>query len=195
MHQHKCSRCATMWEHGEEWDNSIPAHECPQCGAHQFRLHKLRGPTEARFDWPKLLLALEDPTPFARSTAIFAIEAATAEAHLVVPKLAQLALQDSEPMVRLAAVEALWRFGPKAIEALSAIAAALQDKRAEVRRAAALTLAEFGPAAIDSLPHLTDASLDRDPRVREAVANALTKIRSGNGLANGTGSIILSWSP
>jgi HEAT repeat protein len=167
-----------MWEHGEEWDNSIPAHECPGCGCHQFRVHKNRDPAEARFDWPKLLESLSDPAPFVRSTALFALEVANADAQLVVPKLAQVAVQDPEPMVRLAAVETLWRFGPEAIASWPAVAQALADRRAEVRRAAALTLAAFGPSAADAVPQLMSASHDGNPRVREAAITALSKIRS-----------------
>jgi predicted nucleic acid-binding Zn-ribbon protein len=43
MHQHKCSLCGTMWQHGEEWDKDMLAHECRACGCHQFRVFKPSG--------------------------------------------------------------------------------------------------------------------------------------------------------
>jgi HEAT repeat protein len=102
-----------------------------------MHLHRVRKPPAASFDWPALVQALADSSPFVRSTTIFALEVSAADPQLVVPRLVEAATRDSEPMVRLAAVEALRRFGPAAAAAVPGLLVVLQDPHAEVRRAAA----------------------------------------------------------
>jgi HEAT repeat protein len=124
-----------------------------------------------------LVQALADASPFVRSTTIFALDVAAADPQLVVPRLVEVATRDVEPMVRLAAVEALWRFGIAAASAVPAMAVMLRDPHAVVRRAAALTLHNLGAVAASALPALTTATRDTDGRVRAAAATALTRIQ------------------
>jgi HEAT repeat protein len=181
MHRHKCSLCGTIWEHGEEWDNDMRAHECGACGSHQFRLLIERRPeAPAPAARPALSEALASSKPFDRSTAVFSLETQTSEARGAMPRLLEMLSGDPEPMVRLAVVEALRRFGAEASGAVPALAGALQDGYAEVRRAAALTLGSLGPAAGVAQTALASSLHDVNPRVREAAAKALQTIQSSD---------------
>ncbi len=180
MHQHKCSLCGTMWQHGEEWDRDMLAHECRVCGCHQFRVFKLDGGQTAALPdqtYDKLVAAFASADPFVRSTTLFALNVGDRAARGVLPNLATMATADPEAMVRLAAVETLRRFGADAASALPALAQALADRHPEVRRAAALTLGDLGTAAQSALTALTGRLSDNHPRVRTVVAAALAKIR------------------
>jgi HEAT repeat protein len=182
MHQHQCSLCRTLWQHGEECDNDIAAHECPACGCHQFRIlkdsqaagaHPLGQGADAAGD---PLARLADHDWFVRATTAFALDASDADCQRVVPRLAQMVSQDPYPLVRLAAVEALWRLGPAARPAVGAVTRALVDPEAYVRRAAALTLGSLGSAAGAAVIPLTGSLSDSSPAVRDAAAAALRKI-------------------
>jgi predicted nucleic acid-binding Zn-ribbon protein len=187
MHRHKCSLCGTIWEHGEEFDNDLRAHECASCGSHQFRLLIERRPEagQAKSARPALGEALGSAKPFDRSTAVFSLDMHSAEARGVLPRLLEMVSSDPEPMVRLAVVEALRRLGAEASgaeagEVVPVLAGALQDGYAEVRRAAALTLCSLGPAAGVAQATLTRSLSDVNPRVREAAAQALQTIQSSD---------------
>jgi HEAT repeat protein len=187
MHRHKCSLCGTIWEHGEELDNDMRAHECGTCGSHQFRLLIERRPEAAPAQSVKSALgeALSDAKPFVRSTTVFSLDMQSAEARGAMPRLLEMVSGDPEPMVRLAVVEALRRVavegsGGGAGEAVPALAGALQDGYGEVRRAAALTLGSLGPAAGAAQAALTRSLSDVNPRVREAAAKALQAIQSSD---------------
>ena len=180
MHQHKCSLCGTIWQHGEEWDRDMLAHECRVCGSHQFRVFKADGGQTAASPeqtHDKLVAAFASADPFVRSTTLFALNVGDQAARGVLPNLATMATADPETMVRLAAVEALRRFGADAVAAIPALSQALADRHPEVRRAAALTLGDLGTAALGALTALTDRLSDNHPRVRTVVAAALEKIR------------------
>jgi HEAT repeat protein len=125
----------------------------------------------------KLLEALDNPDAFVRSTTAFALDVRLVDSQIFVPKLADVVNRDTAPLVRLAAVEALWRFGPKAQSAIPALERALADVRPEVRRAAALTLGNLGELAGASTVSLGKSLYDSHPRVREAAAGALQKIQ------------------
>ena len=185
MHQHKCALCGALWQHGEEWDRDMLAHECPVCGCHQFRVFKLNGgqnatPPEQNYD--KLVQSFASVDPFVRSTALFTLIVGNREALNVLPNLATMVTTDPEAMVRLAAVETLRRFGADAVAALPALVQALADRHPEVRRAAALTLGDLGTAAENASSALTNCLSDIHPRVRTAVAAALAKIRPMTGV-------------
>ncbi len=180
MHQHKCSLCGTIWQHGEEWDRDMLAHECPVCGSHQFRVFKADGGQTAASPeqtHDKLVAAFASADPFVRSTTLFALNVSDQAARGVLPNLATMATADPETMVRLAAVEALRRFGADAVAAIPALSQALADRHPEVRRAAALTLGDLGTSALGAMTALTGRLSDNHPRVRTVVAAALEKIR------------------
>lgn len=184
MHQHKCSLCETKWQHGEEWDRDMLAHECPVCGCHQFRLFKVTGgqttdPSEQTSE--KLVQAFASSDPFVRSTTLFSLVFGDQAAQDVLPSLAPLATVDSEVLVRLAAIETLRRFKVDAAWALSALVQALGDHHPEVRRAAVLALGDLGTAAQSASRTLTARLSDTHPRVRTVVAAALAKIQPVTG--------------
>jgi len=188
MHRHKCSLCGTTWEHGAEWDNDMHAHECAACGSHQFRtlIERPRVAGQARSAGPALGDALNSTESFKRSIAVFALDMQSEEARAAMPRLLEMVSGDPEPMVRLAVVEALRRFGADASGAVPALAAALRDGYSEVRRAAALTLGGLGPPAGVAQAALTQSLRDVNPRVREAAAKALQTIQSSDGARDGT---------
>jgi HEAT repeat protein len=177
MHKHKCSLCEMIWQHGEEYDNDVGAHECPACGCHQFRIFKDADSAVAQAsadqEKPDPIAALSDTNWFVRATTAFALDVRTANAQRSVPKLAQMVTQDPYPLVRLAAVEALWRFGVEAKTAVPIMIRALSDRQAYVRRAAALALGSLGPAASTALMPLTGRLSDDNEGVRTAAASAL----------------------
>jgi hypothetical protein len=180
MHEHQCSLCRTLWQHGEEWDNDVWAHECPACGCHQFRIYK--DPSSAapcRSDGAAEIGPIEklgDSSWFVRATTAFLLDGNQADLGRAVPKLAEMATGDPSPLVRLAAVEALRRLGADAQAVLPAIARALADRQDYVRRAAALTLGDLGPAAGAALSALTSRLADSNPAVRQAASRALQQI-------------------
>ncbi len=179
MHQHQCSMCGAMWQHGEECDLDLREHECRACGCHQFRTYKERDPgapsSAAAQTLSGLLESLASADSFVRSTTIFKLGAGDPVALESVPKLAELTTTDPETLVRLAAVEALRRLRVGA--AIPQIAEALRDRHPEVRRAAALALGDL-PAVGDPVALAALANhVDNHPRVREAVAAALRKIQ------------------
>jgi HEAT repeat protein len=182
MHQHKCSLCMTLWEHGEEYDNDVGAHECPHCGCHQFRVHKETAPTGAHpLGQPAggaadPLVKLVDSNWLERAKTAFSLEVQSIDPERAVAKLAELVTRDPYPVVRLAAVEALWRLGAPAVAAVGTLTRALMDPQAYVRRAAALTLGSLGSAAGSAVMPLTGSLSDVNPGVREAAAAALRKI-------------------
>lgn len=112
-------------------------------------------------------------------------------------------LQDLDPQVRRKAVEALGRFGSRAVPALSqashdadaftrleaisalkriglaavpALIEILQDTTYPERRLVAAALGEMGPTAKDAVPHLIRGLTDTDPSLRTAVIEALGQI-------------------
>jgi hypothetical protein len=190
--------CGSIWEHGEELDNDMRAHECAACGSHQFRVLIDRRPEAAPSNATKPALgeALCSSKPFDRSTAVFSLDMQSAEARGVMPRLLEMVSRDPEPMVRLAVVEALRRgvakvgemqasgaetSGAETSETVPVLAGALADGYAEVRRAAALTLGSLGSAAGVARAALTRSLSDANPRVREAAAKALQTIQSNAG--------------
>ena len=36
MHYHQCPECGTVWKHGDDSYGSSDAHECPNCGEHEY---------------------------------------------------------------------------------------------------------------------------------------------------------------
>jgi HEAT repeat protein len=80
---------------------------------------------------------------------------------------------DSDPKVRIAAVDSLVGFGPAAV---SAMVDRLKDKDSGVRGNAAEALGRIGPDAEDAVKPLARAVGDSDARVREVAAWALGKI-------------------
>ena len=188
MHRHKCSLCGATWQHGEELDNDMRAHECGTCGSHQFRVLIERrpeaGPVQAAK--PALGEALNSTEAFVRSTTVFGLDMQSAEARAALPRLLEMLSGDPEPMVRLAVVEALRRCGPDASGAVPALAGALRDGYAEVRRAAAFALGGLGPAAGVAQAALARSQSDVNPRVRVAAAKALQTLQSTAVAGDGT---------
>jgi HEAT repeat protein len=88
--------------------------------------------------------------------------------RVVVERLAAIATDHSDPLVREAAVAALGAIGLP--EGLAAIRAGLRDKPA-VRRRAVLALAAFDPDDVEA--DLRTAMGDRDWQVRQAAEDLL----------------------
>jgi HEAT repeat protein len=89
-----------------------------------------------------------------------------------VPALA-VALQDSEPRIRLAAASTLWGMGPRSRAAVPALGGALSDPQVDIRLAAAMALESAGAEAREAVPALAAALRDGDGNVRLWAAKAL----------------------
>ena len=87
--------------------------------------------------------------------------------------LVRRALRDSDPSVRIAAVEAVYGFAEEAAPVVADIGLALSDPAVKVREAAARTLGKIGPGAVAALPALILGLDDEEYVVRLAVLRAL----------------------
>jgi len=116
-----------------------------------------------------LLHALDDPDPAVVEVAAFAMGEQEDGAEASIDRLADLARDHRDPLVREAAVAALGAIGDP--RGLSAVLAAMTDKPA-VRRRAVLALAAFEGPEVDEA--LARALGDRDWQVRQA-AEDLTR--------------------
>ena len=69
-------------------------------------------------------------------------------------------MSDTDPRIRVQAIQALGRMGPPAAPAVPHLIAALNDPDVYVRRNAAHTLGEIGPEAAEAVPALIEAMRD-----------------------------------
>ncbi len=87
-------------------------------------------------------------------------------------------LKDKDPEVRLNALGALGRLGPKSKAAVKAMMYTLQDKEDDVREKTCETLGSVGPHAKGALPALGElADKDPKPEVRKAATLAVKRIK------------------
>jgi len=117
---------------------------------------------------PPIVHLLDDPDSMVVEQAAWACGERTTEPQQPIARLADLARNHDDPLVREAAVAALGSLGDDA--GLEAVLAATQDKPA-VRRRAVLALAAFdGPDVDEAFARARD---DRDRQVRDAVDELL----------------------
>jgi HEAT repeat protein len=129
---------------------------------------------------PALLSLLRDGQARARKLAAFALGEIAAGGDRVMEALCR-ATEDTEPTVRLCAVEALgWKPGTPA--AVAALSVALGDAEADVRFSAAFSLAQIGPAAAAAVPALGRALEDDNRYVPGYAVEALERIASPDAL-------------
>ena len=115
-----------------------------------------------------LLPLLDDPDPLVAEVTAWALGERTPAAAASVARLASVATDHADPLVREAAVAALGAIGDPA--GLPAILRATSDKPA-VRRRAVLALAPFDGPEVDAA--LERALTDRDWQVRQAAEDLL----------------------
>ncbi|HPP52239.1 MAG TPA: HEAT repeat domain-containing protein, partial [Thermoguttaceae bacterium] len=129
-------------------------------------------------------LAKEDPDASVRQMAELAarqlnlealVQQATQEASEEIKPLIER-LQGGNPYESVAAAEALAKLGPKAADALPALALALYHQDKWVREAAAKALGAIGREARAYRDALAAAALDAEPEVRQAAQQALDQI-------------------
>ncbi len=185
MHQHKCSLCGTMWQHGEEWDRDMLAHECPVCGCHQFRAFKVDGGQTAALPeqtYDKLVEAFASADPFVRSTTLFTLNVGDRAARTFCPTWQRwprltrkpwCGWRPSKPCVALGPMQPRrYQLSPRRLPTVI--------PRFDVRpRSLWAILALRRRAAVDAL---TGRLSDNHPRVRTVVAAALAKIRPMTGV-------------
>ena len=116
-HEHKCSRCGTLWQHSHDSKGRFRDHICHSCGYLELMVLKPGQPPMGAADYPQavanFLGALSDSDEMARSAAAFSLGLLRVEPDRAVPGLALAAISDSQPTVRQAAVEGLRSFGPE----------------------------------------------------------------------------------
>jgi len=122
---------------------------------------------------PQLIEVLRDPKAdrFTRTYAVQLVAKLGAGGDAALQILAAtFAEKDGPPSVRIAAAEALGRYGPAAEPAVPVLAASLKSGPVPVRRAAAAALYKIGAAALSAWPEVKVALRDDDAAVRsEAV--------------------------
>ncbi len=125
-----------------------------------------------------LVAAEESQNPLPRPKAIPRIEGVRDPLldplRLAMPLLAEQAVSDPVPEIRLAAVDALETLGPEAAPVVPALARALEDCSIFVRWAAARVLGKVGPVDTGlTVPILTKLLTDPDLDVERVAANTL----------------------
>jgi HEAT repeat protein len=129
--------------------------------------------------------ALKSPDTKTRRHAAFALGVLGPEGRGTVSGLIAALDDDKDPLVRINAALALYKFGPGAREALPAIIRALRDEVDLVRMDAAMSLARLGPDAREAVPALIEALPRKENRtqvlpfprsIREQMVVALGKI-------------------
>ena len=117
-HGHKCSRCGTVWEHGDESNERFRDHICPACGYLELMVFKPDEPPMGAADYPRavanFLKGLTDRDASARAAAASSLGFLQAEPNRAIPGLALAAIGDPNLTVRQAAADSLRRFGPEA---------------------------------------------------------------------------------
>ena len=121
---------------------------------------------------PMLRASANDPEKEVReqvAEAIAALEKAALTFRSETLPGAIAELDNADPIVRALAASRLEGFGPRASEAVPALARCLADREVDVRRAAAGALGQLGPRAVVAVPTLASlAESDVDERVRRA---------------------------
>jgi len=118
---------------------------------------------------PALVKSAADPDFHVRRESVEALMS-IGDVELANPVLAA-ALEDKEPSVRVAALDALTEFGAAGVPVL---ASALS--KPDTRYWAALALGELGPVAKGALPQLTEALSDEHPDVRREILLAIGRL-------------------
>lgn len=133
-------------------------------------------------------LAKEDSDPSVREMAELAARQLNLEA--LVDQAAQQASEDLQPLIQrlragdayemASAARALAQLGPKAADALPALALALYHEDKWVREAAVQAMGAIGSAARSYRDSLVAATLDPEPEVRQAAQQALDHLEGRN---------------
>jgi HEAT repeat protein len=110
-----------------------------------------------------------------RLTTCAAIMAVGPEADAAVPALLR-GTDDSNELVRAAAIETLWHIHPEPSLVLPVFTKSLADPKFEVREVAAWALAGLGTKAESATPTLVPLLGDKSERVRIAATNSLQAI-------------------
>ena len=118
----------------------------------------------------------ESSDPRDRGTALRPVDMGLGWGKCDIPQLIA-ALRDPDAALRLAAAEAVDRFGPRARDAIPALVQALGDRSDVVRTAAAVSLGGFGPLAKAAVPALRLLLRDAGAAVRLSAAEALARIK------------------
>ncbi len=114
-HEHHCSQCGAVFEHGHESNGRHRDHICPSCGYLELMVFKPGQPPMGEADYPRavanFLKVLSDPDERSRAAAAFSLGCLRAEPARAIPGLALAAMSDSQASVRQAAADGLRRFG------------------------------------------------------------------------------------
>jgi HEAT repeat protein len=120
-----------------------------------------------------IIRALDDPSLHVREMGIYAFWA-VAETS---PEIAIDLLKEDDSHVRLAAIAALSRNTPLAVQVIPELTTSLADPVPAIRARAATLLGNVGPIPKPTISALETARTDPDPEVRSAAAEALANQR------------------
>ncbi len=127
----------------------------------------------AQSAFPALITALHDPEAGVRCGAIFALSRMPSKKEIFIASLIEVILNDSEAIVRRAAVESLITLDTETEAVKSVLIAALKDENYIVRCAAARGLEKLGMVDNAVVSALTEALSDEDEDVRQAAVSSL----------------------
>lgn len=125
---------------------------------------------------PDLRLQLIDKSPDVRYAAVKQLASETERPDAIT--LLRKALEDRDPMVRMAAAYGLGALGAAAEPALPQLLTALKDSDKRVRSAAAYSIPALGAASVKAISALTIASRDADAEVRQVANQSLKRINA-----------------
>jgi len=124
---------------------------------------------------PEILALTNETDKKVKYLAISALASIKAEKELI--EAATKLLKDSDPEVRMSAVQALYDLGPAAAPAVGPLSEACKDQDSSIRLMSAKTIGNIGKRASSAAPALNGLKGDKDPSVRDAAREALSKIR------------------
>ncbi|MDP6111830.1 MAG: HEAT repeat domain-containing protein [Planctomycetota bacterium] len=124
---------------------------------------------------PEILALTDGADNKVKYRAMSALASIKAEKELV--EAATKLLKDSDPEVKMSALQALYDLGAAAAPAVGPLSDACKDQDSNIRLMSAKTIGNIGKDASSAIPALNGLMGDKEPFVRDAAREALSKVR------------------
>ena len=111
---------------------------------------------------PTLVRGCDDPDREVRRYAVIALGLIQSRLEIAVPRLRELATEDSDEWVRHDVAETLAALDNPGCEVVETLCLMLKDPSPEVRGAAARAIGEVAPRAVTAIPHMIEALADEE---------------------------------